>query len=141
MRKPYRKRKWESWCCWREKECSCERVSNRQKRGMGTSSKRCSMDHNIKIRIEAGEKLSREEAAQLLETAVGSRDYYELLYFANQYSRQVFEEKGLIFAQIGLDLQPCGINCKFCSMAKDSMCGKDDFVRSLEKVVEEAKAL
>ena len=108
---------------------------------MGTSSKRCSMDHNIKIRIEAGEKLSREEAAQLLETAVGSRDYYELLYFANQYSRQVFEEKGLIFAQIGLDLQPCGINCKFCSMAKDSMCGKDDFVRSLEKVVEEAKAL
>lgn len=99
------------------------------------------MDHNIKARIEAEEKLSREEAAQLLETAVGSRDYYELLYFANQYSRQAFEEKGLIFAQIGLDLQPCGINCKFCSMAKDSMCGKDDFVRSLEEVVEEAKAL
>ncbi len=99
------------------------------------------MDHSIKARIEAGEKLSREEAVQLLETPVGSREYYELLYLANQYSRKAFEEKGLIFAQMGLDMQPCGVNCKFCSMAKDSMCGKESFIRSLEEVAEEAKAL
>lgn len=99
------------------------------------------MDHSIKARIESGERLSREEAMNLLETPVGSREYYELLYLANSYSRKTFREEGLIFAQIGLDMQPCGVNCKFCSMAKDSMCGKDGFVRSLEEVVEEAKVL
>lgn len=99
------------------------------------------MDKQVYEKILAGKKLDKEEAAALLETGVGSREYYELLYFANQYSRKAFEEKGLIFAQIGLDMQPCGINCKFCSMAKDAMCGKESFVRSLEEVVEEAKAL
>ena len=101
------------------------------------------MDKELLEKIESGVKLSREEAAALLETPVGSREYYELLYWANRYARETFSNQGLIFAQIGLDSQPCGINCKFCSMAKDCMSesGKESVVRSLDDIVTEAKEL
>ena len=99
------------------------------------------MDKQLYDKILSGQKLEKEEAAQLLATPTGSRDYYELLYLANDYSRRTFGGKGLVFAQIGLDMQPCGVNCRFCSMAKDAMCGKEGFVRPLEDAVEEAKAL
>lgn len=99
------------------------------------------MDKQLYEKILSGQKLEKEEAAQLLDTPTGSREYYELLYLANDYSRRTFGGNGLVFAQIGLDMQPCGINCRFCSMAKDAMCGKEGIVRPLKDAVEEAKAL
>ena len=57
--------------------------------------------------------LECEDALKLLSLPIGSRDYYSLLYTANAYSRQTFQNRGIVFAQIGLDSQGCGINCKF----------------------------
>lgn len=95
-----------------------------------------------KILAEAhtGRPLRREEALALLELAPGSRAYYGLLAEANQYSRQTFENKGFLFAQIGLDAQPCGINCKFCSLAKDTFGSQPVHIKPVDEVVAQAEA-
>lgn len=88
-----------------------------------------------------GKQLNREEIQTLLEVPIGSRDYYELLGVANDFSRRQFDNKAMIFAQIGLDMQPCSVNCKFCSLAADVMGGKPVMIRAKEDVVDTARQL
>ena len=88
-----------------------------------------------------GKQLNREEIQTLLEVPIGSRDYYELLGVANDFSRRQFDNKAMIFAQIGLDMQPCSVNCKFCSLAADAMGGKPVMIRAKEDVVDTARQL
>ena len=59
------------------------------------------------------------------------RDYYRLLSEANAYSCRAFDGKGLLFGQIGLDIQPCRINCKFYSLAADVLKDCVPVVRDL----------
>lgn len=92
-------------------------------------------------RFEKGETLNKEELCKLLEIPVGSKEYYQLLAQANGYSRSTFDGKGFIFGQIGLDAQPCPVNCRFCSLAEDVMKPDEIFVRSLEETVAKAKEL
>lgn len=88
-----------------------------------------------------GSRLERQEALELLKIPVGSKDYYSLLWAANQYSRQTFSNQGIIFAQIGIDSQGCGINCKFCSLAKTAQCGKTPVIKTIDETVSLAKEL
>ena len=92
-------------------------------------------------RFADGQELNREELCALLSVPVGGRDYYALLATANEYSRQTFHGEGFLFGQIGLDVQPCRINCKFCSMAADVLKDRTPVVRSLEQTVRQAKEL
>ena len=85
--------------------------------------------------------LEREDLLALLALPVGSGDYYRLLAAANGYSRRAFDGKGMIFGQIGLDAQPCPVNCRFCSLAADAMAGKPALIRSREETVARARAL
>lgn len=89
-------------------------------------------------RFEAGKTLEREELLELLEIEIGSQDYYRLLETANRYSRKTFAGKGLIFGQIGLDDQPCSVNCRFCSLAADVRKGQEGSVKCLQETVETA---
>ena len=88
-----------------------------------------------------GKQLNREEIQTLLEVPIGSRDYYELLGVANDFSRRQFDNKAMIFAQIGLDMQPCSVNCKFCSLAADARRGQPACIKTLEETVELAREL
>lgn len=99
------------------------------------------MTETILQRFAAGETLNKEDLCHLLSPPVGSRAYYSLLAQANEYSRRAFGSKGLLFGQIGLDLQPCRINCKFCSMAMDVRKGCAPVIRTVEQTVQQAKDL
>lgn len=52
-----------------------------------------------------------------LEIENFSNEYFELLYRAKQYSQTTFDGRGYVFAQIGINAEPCSVNCGFCSMA------------------------
>lgn len=53
----------------------------------------------------------------LLALDTGSDGFYTLLAASNRRSRDTFGSRGFVFAQIGLNAEPCSKNCAFCSMA------------------------
>lgn len=99
------------------------------------------MIEQILQRFEKGETLDKADLCVLLSLPTGSKEYYQLLAAANGYSRAAFHNKGIVFGQIGLDAQPCPVNCRFCSLAQDAMQGKEVFLRPLEQTVAIAKEL
>jgi len=60
--------------------------------------------------------LTDEEILDLLKTNVYSHDFYRLISKSNELSRTKFKNKGLVFAQVGINAEPCSKNCRFCSM-------------------------
>lgn len=95
-------------------------------------------------KIENNEfNLTDKEILDLLEIKTDSADFYRLISKSNELSRNKFKNKGLVFAQIGMNAEPCTKNCGFCSMGqnhyslesvweKDISTLKDDFTRLLE---------
>jgi biotin synthase len=92
-------------------------------------------------KIEAKEELSREEIVKLLSVDNTSRDYYRLLYLARKQSEEVFKNQGIVFAQIGINAEPCPINCKFCSMAAGHYALPDKWRKSIDEIIEGVKIL
>jgi len=60
--------------------------------------------------------LTDNEILELLKIDVHSHDFYRLISKSNELSRAKYKNKGLVFAQIGINAEPCSKNCKFCSM-------------------------
>ena len=60
--------------------------------------------------------LSENEIIDLLKIDTQNENFYELLAISNALSRQKFGNRGYVFTQIGINAEPCSINCKFCSM-------------------------
>ncbi|WP_333540851.1 radical SAM protein [Desulforamulus ruminis] len=73
---------------------------------------------NLLSSVKQGKLLNQEEAVTLLNIDCRSQDFYELISTANYLSRTQFHNKGLVFAQIGINAEPCSVNCKFCSMGQ-----------------------
>ena len=99
------------------------------------------MIEDILAKAGSGALLERQDALRLLEVATGSAEYYALLGAANAYARTAFRGRGVIFAQIGIDAQACGVNCKFCSLAADARRGQPACIKTLEETVELAREL
>ncbi len=99
------------------------------------------MIDDIVAKAGAGAPLERQDALRLLEVANGSADYYALLGAANVYARAAFHGKGMIFAQIGIDAQACGVNCKFCSLAANARKGQPACIKTPEETVALAQEL
>lgn len=99
------------------------------------------MIESILKRFHEGQELDKRDLCSLLSIPVGSGEYYSLLAAANGYSRKAFDGKGLIFGQIGLDIQPCPVNCRFCSLAADVLKGRSPIIRDMEQTVQLAKQL
>ena len=76
------------------------------------------MLNHIFEKIKKSQELTKADAMELLDINNGTEEYYQLLGLANRYSRKQFDGKGLIFAQIGLDAQPCEVNCNFALWQK-----------------------
>lgn len=96
---------------------------------------------SILNRIIGGKLLDRQEAVELLKIKNCSEDYYKLISLANNMTRSEFNNRGFIFAQIGLNAQPCSVNCKFCSMGKDHYAMDSTGKKDMATVLFEAKAL
>ena len=65
----------------------------------------------MKERKIAEGMLTKEDAVTLLNIDNQSKVFYELITKANELSRKEYGDKGYIFAQIGLNSEPCSGNC------------------------------
>jgi biotin synthase len=75
----------------------------------------------VKDLLKKGEDLSglnREEAEFLLHLDIESRETYALMESANRISREQFGNKGENHLHIGINVEPCPFNCKFCSLTE-----------------------
>jgi biotin synthase len=61
--------------------------------------------------------ISREEALTLLRLPLKAREIYALMETANRMSREQFGGKGENHLHIGVNLTPCPLDCKFCSLS------------------------
>lgn len=62
--------------------------------------------------------ISREEAEVLIRMPLRSKETYALMETADRLSRQTFGAKGENHLHIGVNLEPCPLNCSFCSLTK-----------------------
>lgn len=88
-----------------------------------------------------GKTLSKDEAVALLQIQDGSLQFYNLLFIANQLTRSEYNNKGYIFAQIGLNAEPCSKDCKFCSMGKSHYSMDSKWQKDISTIVSEVKSL
>lgn len=84
------------------------------------------------------EELTKEDGLCLLNIKNGSNKFYKLLNTANYLTRNEFNNKGYIFAQIGLNAEPCSVNCKFCSMGKDHYSLDNTWVKDTDTIINES---
>jgi biotin synthase len=92
-------------------------------------------------KARSGAELTRDDALELLNIEVCSMDYYALLGTANAESRARFNNRGAIFAQIGIEASPCPGNCRFCSLAESVFSKEKSFLLPVEAAEETAKLL
>lgn len=71
------------------------------------------------LSAQEGKLLDQKDAITLLNADCHTDEFYKLLSTANYLSRVEYDNKGLVFAQIGINAEPCSVNCKFCSMGQD----------------------
>ena len=88
-----------------------------------------------------GQLLNKEEALTLLDIENGSPNFYKLISFSNKMTRLEYNNKGFIFAQIGLNAEPCSANCKFCSMGKDHYIMNGVWKKDKDSILSESRAL
>ena len=88
-----------------------------------------------------GRLLGKQEAVALLNIQNSSKDFYHLISLANELTRSEFNGKGFIFAQIGLNAEPCSVNCKFCSMGRDHYVMDSIWKKDINSILSEAKNL
>lgn len=88
-----------------------------------------------------GMKIDREYILQLLKIKNDSAEFYELLSVANGMSRSQYGNQGMVFAQIGINAEPCSKNCKFCSMGKDHYVLGGTWKKDVGTILKEVEAL
>lgn len=96
---------------------------------------------HILDKVDGKYKLSKEEAVALLEVDTHSGEFYKLLGAANELSRTMYQNKGYIFAQIGVNSSPCSGNCKFCSLAKDYFSMDTLYDKSTLEILDQVNAI
>lgn len=83
--------------------------------------------------------LNEAEAKKLLSLALGSKEVYALMETANRISRQQFGGKGENHFHIGVNVEPCPYNCRFCSLAAKAGIFTERVEFDEEEIVEWAK--
>jgi len=63
--------------------------------------------------------IDEAEAVLLLRLDLYSKEVYAVMETAQRISRQLFGDKGENHFHIGVNVEPCPYNCRFCSLAKN----------------------
>lgn len=84
--------------------------------------------------------LNKSDAIELLEIKNNSDNFYKLLSLANEMTRHEYKNQGIIFAQIGLNAEPCLVDCKFCSMSKSNYVMDGIWKKEIDAILSEAEA-
>ncbi|MCF8040784.1 MAG: hypothetical protein K9K65_09830 [Desulfarculaceae bacterium] len=83
--------------------------------------------------------ISQEEAVYLMRLELCSPEAYAVMALANRMSRQSFGGKGERHFHIGLNVEGCSFNCKFCSLTKEAGIFMDNKEFSEEQLLAWAK--
>jgi biotin synthase len=83
--------------------------------------------------------IDREAALTLIHIEIHSKEAYALMETANQMSRDRFSEKGELHFHIGLNVEPCPMDCKFCSLTRSAGIFKEKTEFSREDIIAWAK--
>jgi biotin synthase len=94
---------------------------------------------DILKRGTAFEGIAREEAIALMRMGLQSREAYALMETANAMSRERFGNKGERHLHIGLNVEPCPMDCSFCSLARKAGLFKEKMEFPLETIVQWAR--
>lgn len=104
------------------------------------------MSWRISPKVEAilskgrgGIGISREEALVLMHLELESPDTYALMESANHLSRACFGSKGERHMHIGLNVEPCPMDCAFCSLTRQAGLFTESVEFPLEQVIAWAK--
>lgn len=83
--------------------------------------------------------LNRTEALRLMQIPLHTSECYALMETANRMSRERFGGKGENHFHIGLNVEPCPLDCDFCSLAAKAgiFTGKTEF--PIEQVISWSK--
>lgn len=73
------------------------------------------MIDKILVKVDEHKDLTKDDAIELLNIDNKTPDYYKLICKSNTVSRIAYNNKGYLFAQIGLNAEPCSVDCAFCS--------------------------
>ncbi|SLM31810.1 Radical SAM domain protein [Desulfamplus magnetovallimortis] len=79
--------------------------------------------------------INRSEAEILFNLDLRSKETCALMETADRLSRQTFGEKGENHLHIGINLEPCPLNCEFCSLAKKAGIFRDSVEFDKEQIV------
>ncbi len=96
---------------------------------------------DLLAKVMRGKLLNKDEAITLLNIDYKSHDFYKLISTANYLSRIEYSNKGLVFAQIGINAEPCSVNCKFCSMGQNHYSLPVTWRKSVSEILFELKLL
>ena len=94
---------------------------------------------DILKRGAAFEGIGRTEATVLMRLGLQSRETYALMETANAMSRERFGNKGERHLHIGLNVEPCPMDCKFCSLARKAGLFKEKVEFPDERLIEWAR--
>ena len=83
--------------------------------------------------------LTRDEALTLLRVELHTKECYALMEAANRMSRSQFRDKGENHFHIGLNVEPCPMDCLFCSLSRKAGIFKEKIEFSMDRVVAWAK--
>ncbi len=80
-------------------------------------------------------RLSRDEALALMRVKKHSREAYAIMQVANRMSRNRFAEKGENHFHIGLNVEPCPMDCLFCSLSRKAGIFREKIEFPMEQVL------
>ena len=82
-----------------------------------------------------GVPLERDEALALVHLELESRETYALMESANYLSRTQFGQKGERHFHIGLNVEPCPMDCLFCSLTRTAGLFTEKFEFSMDEIL------
>ncbi len=83
--------------------------------------------------------ISRSEAHTLIQLDLHSKETYALMETADRLSRQSFGLKGESHLHIGINIEPCPLNCSFCSLAQNAGIFTDNIEFETQQILDWAR--
>jgi biotin synthase len=93
----------------------------------------------VLARGAGGEGIDRGQALTLMALPLHTKETYALMETAQALSREQFGNKGENHFHIGVNVAPCALDCKFCSLTKAAGIFTESIVFSNEQIVAWAK--
>jgi len=89
----------------------------------------------ILSKAEDGGPVSREDALILMQVPLNTPACYAIMEAANRLSRAQFGNKGENHYHIGLNVEPCPMDCLFCSLTRRAGIFKEKIEFSMNQVI------